>query len=419
MRRQGAEAGILEGKLLGLRALWSAPVPGQRAPCQLLGPPLRPRGFTAGDPRAGGLLPSLWKRLSSYRRKCPSSSQRRWHLCWEPPPSMRSWTRWPGGPSLPCAQCRPVLTPAVCRLRTGHPASLPLLLSSACSLGLPTPFSPSLSFPSPVCAGPGARAGGREFRWWPLLIRQAPQARAPGGGRNVWARTEPQARGGGGRPAAGGAARAQERGLARAARWALPAVTVTGGPCVWCPAWRAGWAQELHPRAGQERGPQEEPRLLVMKGPQRPGTQTPCGPHARGPQAALGLPPLCAWPARRPAPCWAVTGLAGVCEPPRPSHPGGALSAVCSPWPVVTTKPPGARPAPRSGPASSGPPQEASPGRPPSELCKEGLPAAHVPSGLRPGRRDQPPTRSLGALAPHGWSSQSLSVASIALAICP
>lgn len=69
---------------------------------------------------------------------------------------------------------------------------------------------------------------------------------------------------------------------------------------MWCPAWRASWAQELHPRAGQERGPQEEPRLLVMKGPQRPGTQTPCGPHARGPQAALGLPPLCAWPTAAP-----------------------------------------------------------------------------------------------------------------------
>lgn len=304
-RCQGAEAGIPEGKLLGLRALWSAPIPGQRAPCQLLGPPLHPRGFTVGDPTAGGLRPSLWKRLFSYRRKCPSSSQRRWHLCWEPPPSMRPWTRWPGGPSLPCARCRPVLTPAVCGLRSAVCGRVTPLPSRCCSPLRVLSVSPrlshlSLSFPSPVCAGPGARAGGREFRWWPLLIRQVPQARAPGEGRNVWARTKPQAQGGGGRSAAGGAARAQERGLARAARRALPAVTVTGGPCVWCPAWRASWAQELHPRAGQERGPQEEPRLLVMKGPQRPGTQTPCGPHARGPQAALGLPPLCAWPTAAP-----------------------------------------------------------------------------------------------------------------------
>lgn len=59
---------------------------------------------------------------------------------------------------------------------------------------------------------------------------------------------------------------------------------------------------------------------------------------------------------RRPAPRWAVTCLAGVCEPPRPSHPGWALSAMCLHWPIVATKPPsGARPTPRSGPASSGP----------------------------------------------------------------
>ena len=69
-----------------------------------------------------------------------------------------------------------------------------------------------------------------------------------------------------------------EVGPACAARRTLPAMIDRGSlRVVPCLAGRLGLGAA--PRARRERGPQEEPRLLVRKGLQRPGAQTPCGPH--------------------------------------------------------------------------------------------------------------------------------------------
>lgn len=83
--------------------------------------------------------------------------------------------------------------------------------------------------------------------------------------------------------------------------WAA-AVTEPGVPaCGALPGGRLGSGAAPEGWAGT--GSPGGARLLVMKGPQRPGTQTPgvwTPPEA--PRRPGASPPLCAWPARRPAP---------------------------------------------------------------------------------------------------------------------
>lgn len=189
VRRQRIQAGILEGKLLGLRALWSAPVPGQRAPCQLLGPPLAPSWIHCGDPRAWRPKPQPLETSVFLPEKVSV-------LFPEPLAPVL------GAPSLeealdplarrPFPAVRPVPDP-YSRLQSAVCGQVIGLPSRCCSP--PRVLWVSHAFLTISCLSRLrcvlARGSGqwREFRWWPLLIRQAPQARTPE--TDVWAGTEP------------------------------------------------------------------------------------------------------------------------------------------------------------------------------------------------------------------------------------
>ena len=214
---------------------------------------------------------------------------------------------------------------------------------------------------------------------------------------------------------------------------ALPAVTLTTGPCTWRPAWLAGRAREPHPlQARRGPGGSRVPRRTTFVGDERSAEtwrpDSARSPHPRPQAAWASLPSMPGLPA-----AWLLAGWVHVwwvcVNHPRPSHPGWALrvagqSAVClncphqghqdSCWAIplpqvwtcfIRTLPQGGltgRPRPSIGALHSGP------------AC-----SSRVPSGPRPGGQDQPQAHSLRAQAPHGWRSQSLSAASVDPAVCP
>lgn len=166
----------LESRKEGFSGSASRSPPGAASSLPAAGPSLTPTWFHCRGPKVWRASPHLWKQSVFPPEKVSIPFLRVAGTCAVSPPSMRSF---------PAVDPMPTSTHACC-LQTGHPRPLLCLCWSLC---LSMSFLPVSVFPSPVCAGPGARAGGRVFELRPPLIRQIPEARAPGEGWNASART--------------------------------------------------------------------------------------------------------------------------------------------------------------------------------------------------------------------------------------